>query len=240
MMKNQPLFLKIKTHPLIENVLSPTTISCYMPENIVIEQFVKPAVTFLKEHGHDSLISLGCGHQINRIDNHLRLMIGLGLKYYVAIDCHSHIEPDCPELFMDPDNALALLKAYYQGRPTRFWETVSIYPGTFVEELAGVHCAVVVCQRVLPSYRWEDVIISMTPRLVLQEDLHGCERQQLRGKQYVRTLSNIRRFGLRPFRPWPIFPGETNLALWRRRDLAEFETAGRFKWLRRLGQAFIG
>ena len=212
-----------------------------MPEDTVIEQSAKPAVTFLKEHGHDSLVSLGCGHQINRIDNHLRLMVGLGLKYYVAIDCHSHIEPDCPELFMSPDSALAMLNAHYQGRPARFWEMVSLYPGTFVEELAGVHCAVVVCQRVLPFYRWEDVIISMTPKLVLQEDLHGCERQQLRGKHYLRTFSNIRRFGLRPFRPWPIFPGETNLVLWRRRDLEEeFASDGKFRWLRRLGQAFIG
>lgn len=240
-MKNKPLYLKIKTDPLVENPLSAATITCYMPENTVIEQSAKPAVTFLKEHGHDSLVSFGCGHQINRIDNHLRLIIGLGLKYYVAIDCHSHIEPDCPELFMAPDKALALLKSYYQDRPATFWEMVRLYPGTFIEDLAGVHCAVVVCQRVYPSFRWEDVIISMDPKLVLQEDLHGCERQQLRGKHYVRTLSNIRRFGLQPFRPWPIFPGEKNLALWHRRNLgAEFETGGSFKWLRRLGQAIIG
>jgi len=167
-MKNQPLYLKIKTPSLIENFLAPATISCYMPEDTVIEQSVKPAVTFLKEHGHVSLVSLGCGHQINRIDNHLRLMVGLNLKYYVTIDCHSHIEPDCAELFMAPDNTLAMLQSYYQGRPATFWEMVRLYPGTFVEELAGIHCAVVVCQRVLPSFCWKDVIISMTPQLVLQ------------------------------------------------------------------------
>lgn len=240
-MKNQPLFLKIKIRPLNENTLSPATISCYMPEDTVIKPSVKPAVSFLQKHGRNSLVSLGCGHQINRIDNHLRLMIGLDLKYYVAIDCHSHIEPDCPELFVAADNALAMLNGFYQERPSQFWEMVRLFPGTFVEELAGIHCAAVVCQRVLPSFRWENIIISMTPKLVLQEDLHGCERQQLRGEHYVRTFSNIRRFGLQPFRPWPIFPGETNMVLWRRRDLGpEFETNSRFRWFRRLAQAVIG
>jgi hypothetical protein len=55
---------------------------------------------------------------------------------------------------------------------------------------------------------------------MLQEDLHGCERQQLRGKYYVRTWSEKAYYGLQPFRPWPIFPGEYNLILWRRRDFS--------------------
>ena len=76
-----------------------------------------------------------------------------------------------------------------------------------MEELSDLHCAVVVCQRVEPDCRWEDIIVSLRPKLVLQEDLHGCERQQLRGHGYVRTWIKARQYGLQPFRPWPIFPG---------------------------------
>ena len=98
-----------------------------------------------------------------------------------------------------------------------------------------------VCQRVYPDCRWEEVILSMTPKLVLQEDLHGCERQQLRGRGYVRTWSKIRRYGLQPFRPWPILPRELNLILWRRRnfDDEEVETS-RWRVLLRLRERFIG
>ena len=204
-------------------------------------KLTKPAVNFLKEHGHTSVVSLGCGRWINRIDNHLRLMAGLKLNYYVGIDCQSQIEPDFANIFMDPDDMSAMVKQYNKDRPQKFWETVRLFPGTFVEELAGVHCALVVCQRVLPDCRWENVIISMSPKLVLQEDLHGCERQQLRGEQYVRTWSKIRRYDLRPFRPWPILPGENNLVLWRRRDFGEEQEEGdKFRWLERLGESFIG
>ena len=81
----------------------------------------------------------------------------------------------------------------------------------------------------------------MNPKLVLQEDLHGCERQKLRGKHYVRNWSKIRLYGLRPFRPWPIFYREKNLVLWRRRDFGEEqEESGEFRWLERLGESFIG
>jgi len=230
-----------KSRPLTENYLATADIPCHMPEGSADNGLPHPAATFLRENGHNSLVSLGCGHELNRVDNHLRLMIGLNLKYYVGIDLQPQIKPACTDLFIDSDDAIAMLTRYYQGRPDRFWKMVRLYPGTLVEELTGVPCAAVVCQRVLPFCRWEEVIISMSPKLVLQEDLHGCERQQLRGTQYVRTLSNIRRFGLRPFRPWSIFPGEKNLVLWRRRDLEEeFASNGKFKWLRRLGQAFIG
>jgi hypothetical protein len=202
---------------------------------------VKPAVDFLKHHGQASIVSLGCGNRLNRIDNHLRLMIGLNLKYYVGIDCELDIESLQEELFMDSDAGATLLADYYQNRPEMFRDALKLFPDTFVEDLAGVHCAAVVCQRVLPDRRWEDIIKSMNPKIILQEDLHGCERQQLRGYQYVRSLSGIRRHGLRPFRPWPIFPGENNLVLWRRRDFIQGdETLSSFRWLRRLGQAFIG
>lgn len=230
-----------QSQSLIENYLAPADIPCHVPEDTADNGLPKPAAAFLRENGPHSLVSLGCGHELNRIDNHLRLMIGLNLKYYVGIDLQPEIKPVRDDLFMDSDDAIAMLTRYYQGKPHRFWQRVRLYPGTLVEELTGIPCAAVVCQRVLPLCRWEDVIISMNPKLVLQEDLHGCERQQLRGKQYVRTLSNIRRFGLRPFRPWFIFPGEKNLVLWRRRDLEEeFASDGKFRWLRRLGQALIG
>jgi hypothetical protein len=185
---------------------------------------------------------VGCGAYINRIDNHLRLLTALNLKYYVGIDCEPYIGLDDNHLFMDPAEAKVMLAQYYHGNSAQFFlEAVKCFPGTFVEELFGLHCAVVVCQRILPDCRWEGVIMSMSPKLVLQEDLHGCERQQLRGKHYVRTLSKIRRYGLKPFRPWPIFPWENNMVLWRRRDFDRVPEPGvRFKWLRRMGQSFIG
>ena len=81
-----------------------------------------PAVTFLRENGHASIVSLGCGRWINRIDNHLRLMAGLNLSYYVGIDYADRIGPDMNEVFMDPDGMNALLTHYYQGSPDRFWK----------------------------------------------------------------------------------------------------------------------
>ncbi|NIW45690.1 MAG: hypothetical protein GWN14_13610 [candidate division Zixibacteria bacterium] len=201
----------------------------------------KPAIAFLQEHGHKSLVSLGCGRQINRIDNHIRLMIALNLNYYVGIDCGPWIEPVSPNLFVDPDGVTELLSGYYQGKPRKFRDAIKVFPETWVEELKDIHCAVVVCQRVYPDCRWEEVIFSMTPKLVLQEDLHGCERQQLRGKKYVRTWAEKKYYGLRPYKPWPIFPGEYNLLLWRRRDFqVDGIEEGRWKTLRRLREWVIG
>ncbi len=201
----------------------------------------KPAIAFLQEQGHTSLVSLGCGLKVNRIDNHLRLMTALDLTYYVGIDWAPSIEPVSANVFLDPDGMTRLLTDYYQGEPRKFWEAVKVFPETWVEELKDIHCAVVVCQRVYPDCRWEDVIFSMTPKLVLQEDLHGCERQQLRGKEYVRTWSEKRYYGLQPFRPWPIFPGEYNLLLWRRRDFGGDEMEdGRWRWLRKFREWIFG
>ena len=220
----------------------PVTGKLALKNEMIASALVSPAIDFLQKHGHESIISLGCGESINRIDNHLRLMIGLNLAYYVGIDCQPFIEFGDNHLFMDPDDANAMLARNYQGNINRFlFEAVKRFPSTFIEELAGLHCAAVVCQRILPDSRWEDVIISMSPKLVLQEDLHGCERQQLRGKQYIRTLSKIRRYGLKPFRPWSIFPWENNMVLWRRRDFEQAPEPGvKFRWLRRIGQSFIG
>ena len=222
--------------------MMPKTRSFALKNKMITSALVSPAVDFLQKHGHESIISLGCGEFINRIDNHLRLMIGLNLAYYVGIDCQPYIKFEDNQLFMDSDDANAMLAKTFQGDINRFLlEAVKRFPGTFIEELAGLHCAAVVCQRILPDCHWEDVIISMSPKLILQEDLHGCERQQLRGKQYVRTLSKIRRYGLKPFRPWPIFPWENNMVLWRRRDFDQaLEPGVKFKWLRRMGQSFIG
>jgi hypothetical protein len=222
--------------------MMPKTRSFALKNKMINSALVSPAIDFLQKHGHESIVSLGCGEFINRIDNHLRLMIGLNLTYYVGIDCQPYIKFEDNQLFMDSDDANAMLAKTSQGDINRFLlEAVKRFPGTFIEELAGLHCAAVVCQRILPDCRWEDVIISMSPKLILQEDLHGCERQQLRGKQYVRTLSKIRRYGLKPFRPWPIFPWENNMVLWRRRDFDQaLEPGVKFKWLRRIGQSFIG
>jgi len=208
---------------------------------LALNELNNPAATFLRENGHASIVSLGCGRWINRIDNHLRLMVELNLTHYVGIDLEAAIDPDAADLFMDADGMNSMLARYYQGRPEDFWKSAKFFPGTLIEELKGVNCAAVICQRVLPDCRWEEVITSMTPKLVLQEDLHGCERQQLRGQQYVRSWSKIRQYGLKPFRPWPIFPGENNLVLWQRRDFGNEQKDGsKFRWLERLCQSFIG
>lgn len=187
-----------------------------------------PARAFLRQNGYASLVSLGCGEELNRLDNHLRLLTALKLTYYVGIDCALTINPSSPHPFWDPEGITDLLTAYYQGKPQKFWTAVKVFPNTWVEELKGIHCAVVVCQRVYPDCHWEEIISSMQPQLVLQEDLHGCERQQLRRHGYVRTLSKIRHYGLQPFRPWPIFPWERNLILWQRPDVIEKE--GQSAW----------
>jgi hypothetical protein len=199
------------------------------------------AVAFLRRHGHISIVSLGCGCWLNRIDNHLRLMTALNLAFYVGIDRVSEIALSSSDIFLDREGMAELLAEYYQGEPQRFGEALKVFPNTWVEELGDLHCAAVVCQRVEPDCRWEEVIASMRPKLVLQEDLHGCERQQLRGRGYVRSWIKARQYGLQPFRPWPIFPGERNLILWRRQDFDD-EEIQRSKWrvLWRLRERFIG
>lgn len=208
---------------------------------MALDELHKSARTFLKTNGRKTIVSLGCGRWINRIDNHLRLMVGLNLRYYVGIDCAEKIEPDMNKVFMDPDGMNALLAHHYRGSPDRFWKKAHFFPGTYVEELFGMSCAAVVCQRVYPDCRWEEVIKSMNPKLVLQEDLHGCERQRLRGKRYVRTWSKIRQYALKPFRPWPVFPWENNMVLWQRRDFDnEDKDHSKFRWLERFLSSFIG
>jgi hypothetical protein len=199
------------------------------------------ALAFLHKHGHTSVVSLGCGVGLNRIDNHLRLMTALNLTYYVGIDCAPSINLSSLNLFLDPEGMTKLLTGYYQGEPQKFWDAVKVFPATWVEDLRGIHCAVVICQRIYPDCRWEEVICSMHPKLVLQEGVHGCERQQLRGRGYVRTWTQIRQYGLQPFRPWPVFPWERNVILWRRQDFGDEEVQdSRWKVLHRLGERFIG
>jgi len=112
-------------------------------------------------------------------------------------------------------------------------EIFKLFPGTWVEELRGIHCAVVVCQRVLPFVHWENIIHSMTPKLVLQEDLHGCELQDLSRAHYEKSRAAVRHYGLQPFRPWRIFPGERNLILWKRRDFPiDLNSVERYPWRR--------
>ena len=126
-------------------------IRCHMPYKTDVKGFTKPAITFLKENGHKSIVSIGCGEQVNRIDNHLRLMTGLNLKYYVGIDCAPCIEPVSENLFMDSDAMTELLAQYYEGKPEKFKKAIQLFPGTFVEDLADIHCSIVVCQRVFPD-----------------------------------------------------------------------------------------
>jgi hypothetical protein len=97
---------------------------------------------------------------------------------------------------------------------------VRLFPNTYIEELANIFCKVVVCQRVLPFRRLEAIIASMHPQLILQEDLIGCELQQMSRKLYKKTYPGIVYYQLRPFRPTGLLPGEKNLILWRRRDFS--------------------
>jgi hypothetical protein len=185
---------------------------------------MKPALEFLREHGGVSLVSLGCGARLNRIDNHLRLFRALNLKYYVGIDLEPSISVAPELLFVDRAAmpALGPTDSVRDGHGARENppgpEIFKLFPGTRVEELRGIHCAVVVCQRVLPFVHWEHTIHSMTPVLVLQEDLHGCELQSLNRAHYQKSRAAARHFKLQPFRPWRIFPGERNLILWKRND----------------------
>jgi len=199
------------------------------------------ALAFLRRHGPAALVSLGCGSRLNRIDNHLRLLTALNLTFYVGIDRVAEIEPPSADIFSDRKSMETLLAQYFQGRLHRWWEAIKVFPNTWVEEVQGLPCAAVVCQRVWPYCRWEEIIVSMRPQLVLQEDLHGCERQQLRGRGYVRAWLLSRQYRLQPFRPWPIFPGERNLVLWRRQDFAD-EPVQQSRWriLWRLRERFIG
>ena len=153
-------------------------------------------------------VSLGCGFQLNRIDNHIRLMAALNLTFYVGIDQVSNINLSSTNIFLDREGVEELLANYYQGEPRGLW-AIKVFPNTWVEELRDLHCEVVVCQRVGPDCRWEDVIVSMRPKLVLQEDLHGCERQQLRGHGYVRTLDQGPPIRFAAFSALAYFPGGT-------------------------------
>ena len=171
------------------------------------------AVEFLKQNGHTSLVSLGCGTGLNRIDNHVRLFLALKLKHYVGVDCAFSIAVDANQLFTDEAAMRSELEWYGRSRDT-FLSVFKLFPGTWAEELTGIHCAVVVCQRVLPFVHWEDLVLSMNPELILQEDLHGCEPQILKDPRYKKNPAAIKHYGLRPFRPWRILPGERNLILW--------------------------
>jgi hypothetical protein len=175
------------------------------------------ALQFLQEHGPKSLVSLGCGAVINNTDNHLRLFLARELTYYVGIDCEPSITTSTDRLYTDEAAMQSLFASRYRDLDD-FLPSVRLFPDTAVEELAGIRCDVVVCQRVLPFLHWEEIIVSMSPALVLQEDLHGCELQKLADPSYQKYRQGIRHYGLRPFRPWRILPGEFNLILWQRKD----------------------
>jgi hypothetical protein len=179
---------------------------------------MNPAVEFLKKHGSESLLSLGCGQELNHIDNHVKLLHGLGLKYYVGIDRTPLVGFDFQTAFSDQASAVSTLSTQHNGKPEAFSDIVNVFGDTWVEELEGIHCRAVVCQRVLPFKHWEDPIKTMKPVVMLQEDLHGCELQDIGGDSYTKTRAGIRHYGLRPFRPYRFLPGEKNLILWRRRD----------------------
>jgi len=188
------------------------------------------ALQFLKEHGNQSLVSLGCGNFLNRLDNHVRLFISCEIKYYVGIDRLTAIEFNPGSVFSDPDSVTKLLSSYYDGAPEKFFSRIRTFPNTYVEELVDIHCKVVVCQRVLPFRHWENTIKTMAPLLVLQEDLNGCELQCMSGNFYKKTFPGIIHYQLEPFRPSNFIPGERNIILWRRRDFFPCQYDRESKW----------
>jgi hypothetical protein len=181
------------------------------------DEHMRAALQFLQEHGPKSLVSLGCGTVVNNIDNHLRLFLARELTYYVGIDCEPAITTSTDRLYTN-EAAMRSLFASQHRDLGDFLPSVRLFPDTSVEELADIRCDVVVCQRVLPFLHWEEIIVSMNPALVLQEDLHGCELQMLAGPSYQKYRKGIRHYGLRPFRPWRILPGEFNLILWQQKN----------------------
>ncbi len=76
----------------------------------------KAAVEFLKEHGDRSLVSLGCGHILNRLDNHIRLFVNCGLDYYVAVDRVPEITFNPDSAFSSPSNINRLLSSHYSDQ----------------------------------------------------------------------------------------------------------------------------
>lgn len=176
------------------------------------------ATTFLRKHGNRSLVSLGCGNWLNRLDNHIRLFVECGLEYYVAIDRVTQIDFSPESVFSNTNQITPLLEKYYLGKPEKFFDNIKVFPSTYVEELLNIQSKVIICQRVLPFRHWEDTIKSMSPILILQEDLNGCERQTISGKLYKRTFPGIVHYKLQAFRPTPLLPVEKNIILWRRRD----------------------
>jgi len=176
------------------------------------------AAEFLKQYGNQSLVSLGCGNFLNRLDNHVRLFVRCGIEYYVGIDRVTKIEFNPGSAFSNRNSVTELLASYYDGEHEKFFNRVRTFPNTYVEELADIQCKVVVCQRVLPFRHWEDIIKTMKPELILQEDLNGCELQTISGELYKKTFPGIIHYQLKPFRPNRFIPGERNIILWRRRD----------------------
>ncbi|MCP4343834.1 MAG: hypothetical protein GY799_34410 [Desulfobulbaceae bacterium] len=176
------------------------------------------AIEFLKEYGKQSLVSLGCGNFLNRLDNHVRLFVGCGLEYYVGIDRVTTIDVKPSSAFSDRNTVTELLASRFDDEPEEFFNRVKMFPNTNVEELVGIKCKVVVCQRVLPFRHWENIITRMRPELILQEDLNGCELQTISGELYKKTFPGIIHYQLKPFRPNRLRPGERNIILWRRRD----------------------
>lgn len=176
------------------------------------------AIEFLKEYGKQSLVSLGCGNFLNRLDNHVRLFVGCGLEYYVGVDRVTKIDVKPSSAFSDRNTVTELLSSRFDEEPEEFFNRVMMFPNTNVEELVDVKCKVVVCQRVLPFRHWENIITRMRPELILQEDLNGCELQNISGELYKKTFPGIIHYQLQPFRPNRLRPGERNIILWRRRD----------------------
>lgn len=192
------------------------------------------AKEFLRKHGKRSLVSLGCGHRLNRLDNHIRLFIQCKLKYYVAIDRVTEIQFTPQTAFTDSRTVDSILSSYYDGEPATFFDRIKTFPNTYVEELEGIPCQAVVCQRVLPFRHWETTIKSMQPVLMLQEDLRGCELQDISGEFYKRTFPGIVHYQLQPFKPTRLIPGERNLILWRRRDFFPCHVDSKPWWKRLL------
>ena len=88
----------------------------------------RAALEFLYEYGHQSLISLGCGEKLNRLDNHLKILIGCGLNYYVGIDRLPQVSFDIDTAFIDRRSSLELLSSKFDGGVEGFISNVRLFP----------------------------------------------------------------------------------------------------------------
>lgn len=96
------------------------------------------AVAFLRDYGHTSLVSLGCGFRLNRIDNHIRLLTALNLTFYVGIDKVATIDTGYGDILGDREFMEEFWANYHQEKPRGWREAIKVFPNTWEEAICTV------------------------------------------------------------------------------------------------------